>query len=134
MTLYPLELPSRRRRTRGPSRTASRGIDPGGGLDARRVGRWLLFPALALALIAAVVLEARTFRGQAWFFSKVASKLDTTLGAGPAPAIELRQPGPYDERLGYARLPREVERLRQDGWRVVAQARLAPLAMPWATL
>jgi membrane peptidoglycan carboxypeptidase len=59
--------------------------------------------------------------------SSLASKLDTRLGAGPAPPIELHQPGPYDERLGYARLPRELERLHQDGWRVVAQARLSPL-------
>ena len=100
---------------------------PAPSLDARRVGRWLLLPALALAFVAAVVLEARTFRGQAWLLSSLASKLDTRLGAGPAPAIELQQPGPYDERLGYARLPRELERLHQDGWRVVAQARLAPL-------
>jgi membrane peptidoglycan carboxypeptidase len=100
---------------------------PARSLDARRVGRWLLLPALALAVVAAAVLEARTFRGQAWLFSSLASKLDSKLGAGPAPAIELQHPGPYDERLGYARLPRELERLHQDGWRVVAQARLAPL-------
>ena len=126
MTLYPLDLPARPRRSRDRRRAA--GIArPAAGLDARRVGRWLLLPAFALALIAAAVIEARTFRGQAWLFSTLAAKLDTWLAAGPAPAIELRQPGPYDERLGYARLPRELERLHQDGWRVVTQARLAPL-------
>ena len=127
MTLYEIDLPSGRRRARvdRPRRAPVAGGPA--EVDRRRIGRRLVLSALALALIAVAVWEGRTFRGQAWLLSKVAARLDTTLGAGAAPAIELSRPGPYDERLGYSRQPHELERLHQDGWRVVAQARLAPL-------
>src|SRR5688572_22653663 len=119
-------MPARRRRVPlGRARSAEARRAPAGD-GTQRVGRWLLVAALLVALAAAAVWEGRTFRGQAWLLSAVADRLDTTLGAGPASALELERPGPYDERLGYSRLPRELERLRQDGWRVVAQARLAP--------
>ena len=91
-----------------------------------RIGWFLLMPALLLAATGAVVWEIRTFRLQAWLLSTFARDLEASLGEGPAPLIRLERPGPYDERLGYAHLPEAIDRLREDGWQVAAQARLAP--------
>ncbi|HVR28641.1 MAG TPA: transglycosylase domain-containing protein, partial [Thermoanaerobaculia bacterium] len=92
----------------------------------RRIGAFLLLPALLLLVAGVAVWEIRTFRGQAWLLSTFARGLGTSVGAGPAPMVRLPRPGPYDDRLGYSRLPDAVERLRTDGWQVAAQARLAP--------
>ena len=89
--------------------------------------RWLLALAVAalpvLAILVAVAVEIRTSALLAWAFHRVASALSFRVEPGVDPALRLPRDGPYDVRLGYARLDRLVLRLLAAGYRVTAQAR-----------
>ncbi len=97
------------------------GAAPSGWPAGRRA--WILAVLLVGALVG---LEARTSWLQATLFSAVARRL--TFGFDPGPGTATRYPvdGPYDLRLGYAKLPRYLDRLAPD-FDVVRQARLSPL-------
>ncbi|HEY2929218.1 transglycosylase domain-containing protein, partial [Piscinibacter sp.] len=85
---------------------------------------WAAFVALLLALLAqGVAWELRTSTLQARYFTELARTLDFRVEAGPSPAIRYPTSGPFDERLGYTKIPAYVERLRLHGYSVVAQAR-----------
>jgi membrane peptidoglycan carboxypeptidase len=81
---------------------------------------------LVLLLLAVGACELRSSRVQAWYLSKLARRLTFHLGAGPSPEILYPQAGPYDLRMGYARLPEFLSRLEQDGYHVTTQARSSP--------
>jgi membrane peptidoglycan carboxypeptidase len=82
--------------------------------------------AVALALLLAIADEIATSRRQAAWFASLAHRLTYAVEAGPADAIRFPSAGPYDERLGYARLPQFVARLEREGFAVDAQARMSP--------
>ena len=63
---------------------------------------------------------------QAYFLSRFAKDLRWTVQSGPNPDLSITQAGPYDERLGYSRLPAMLPRLADQGFQVSAQARLSP--------
>ena len=91
----------------------------------RRLFLWsLLAAAAALAWI--VVDEYRTSNLQARYLSGLAKELTFRVEPGPSDAIAYPGPGPYDQRLGYAQLPRYVDKLRSQGYEVTAQARMSP--------
>src|SRR5262245_5159066 len=71
----------------------------------RRLSRWLIVLGLVVSTAAVLVVEARTSGLQARFFSSFDSGLSNEVEAGPSPAITFPEGGPYDSRLGYARLP-----------------------------
>lgn len=73
-----------------------------------------------------VIDELRTHRLQAARLADIARELRFEVDAGPSDAIRFPGAGPYDERLGYRRLPEFVERLERQGFRVSAQARMSP--------
>lgn len=83
--------------------------------------------AAALALVGGslVLLEARTSWLQSVVLSRYASEIGYVLEDGPSSSIRFPGPGPYDERLGYAALPRLLPALA-DSFEVVAQARVTP--------
>ena len=84
-----------------------------------------LLLASAAAVLAVVVTEARSSRLQARALSRLAAELHFEVEPGAAPAIRFPGPdaGPYDQRLGYTRLPGFIERLAARGFVVTAQAR-----------
>jgi membrane peptidoglycan carboxypeptidase len=88
--------------------------------------RYVLFPLIALVLALATLVEVRTSAVQALLLSHAAAILTYRVEVGPSPAIRFPRTGPYDERLGYTRLPGFVERLESAGYRVERQARLSP--------
>jgi membrane peptidoglycan carboxypeptidase len=96
--------------------------------ERRRARRlWLVLLALAsLAGVGAVVFELRTSTLQARRLSALARELGFRVEAGPSPTPYVPEGGPYDIRLGYARLPGFVERAQAAGFRVDGQARLSP--------
>ncbi|MGH7415263.1 MAG: glycosyl transferase family 51, partial [Candidatus Rokuibacteriota bacterium] len=87
---------------------------------------YVLIPLLGFVLALAALVEVRTSAGQALVLSRVAAALTYRVEAGPSPAIRFPRTGPYDERLGYTRLPGFIERIEAAGYRVDRQARLAP--------
>lgn len=89
--------------------------------------RFVLFPLIALVLALAALVEVRTSAGQALVLSRVAAALTYRVEAGPSPAVRFPRTGPYDERLGYTRVPAFIERLEAAGYRVERQARLSPV-------
>ncbi|WP_418318746.1 transglycosylase domain-containing protein [Piscinibacter sakaiensis] len=80
-----------------------------------------------LLLIGIAVLlvrwEMRHSTLQAHYLSTWAEQLGFELKPGPSPANRYPQAGPYDERLGYTRIPVFSERLAKRNHPVVAQAR-----------
>jgi membrane peptidoglycan carboxypeptidase len=86
--------------------------------------RWGLRIGIGLLVAAgALVVEARTSWLQSWAFSQLADRMTYTVEPGPAPDFSVPTHGPYNERLGYTRLPERVDALTARGFDVDAQAR-----------
>ena len=92
----------------------------------RRVARWLIAGVVLLAVTAVLIVEARTSRLQARLFASFDSGLRIEVEPGPSPAVSFPDNGPYDARLGYARLPVFLGRLDKSGFRIDSQARSSP--------
>ncbi|MEK9500490.1 transglycosylase domain-containing protein [Gaopeijia maritima] len=89
--------------------------------------RWLRIALLVVggALLIGVPLviwEASTSTLQARWFSARGRDLDWTVRAGPSARIRFPSEGPWDVRLGYVALPAMIERARDQGFSVTAQA------------
>ena len=116
---------------------------PSGDADepppAPRRRRWKLWLALFLLLLVAAlaawaVLETRTSRLQARIFADMAAGLTYRMDDGPSDAIRFPSASPYDSRLGYANLPKYLERLQTRDYAVAAQARISPKMAEMADL
>lgn len=95
--------------------------------SARPRWRWLRIALLLVggALIVGVPLalwEASTSTLQARWFSSRGRDLDWTVRAGPSARIRFPSDGPWDVRLGYVALPAMIERARDQGFSITAQA------------
>ena len=111
-------------------------IDPAGPVDAPPPGflrrwRWRLlgFGMLLVLLVVAGLLlrwELRHSTVQARHLSAWAQKLGFELRAGAAEDSHYPSAGPYDERLGYTRVPVFVERLRERQLQLTHQAHQSP--------
>ena len=86
----------------------------------------LLFVVVVVGVALAVENEMGTSRRQAAWLSGVAPELRYELKPGSSPAIRFPGVGPFDERLGYHRLPDLVQRLGAQGYAVTSQARMSP--------
>jgi len=113
---------------------------PGAGLSAeppprkrRRLGLWLLllFALVASALATLLVAEARTSRFQSQELSRYAATLTWTVAPGRSERLLAPTHGPFDERLGYTRLPAFQSRLVERGFLVERQARFSPALMEY---
>lgn len=99
--------------------------------------KWTLFffwlrVSFLLVLSTAVVVggvlltrELRTSTYQAQFFTKLARKATFTLEEGPSPSIRFPASAPYDDRLGYSKLPVFIEKLKERHFAVTQQARIS---------
>jgi len=99
----------------------------------RRSGvRWGTIALGALVAITLVHLTASELRSSAWqagWLARLAAEMRFEVQPGPSTSIRFPHEGPFDERLGYTRIPAFVERLRARDHAVVAQARQSqPLA------
>jgi membrane peptidoglycan carboxypeptidase len=100
-------------------------------------GRWFSFffrikylwaYALLLLLVVGglmVVREMQTSAFQAQYFSNLSSKANFTVGAGASSAISFPPPAPYDDRLGYSKLPTYVAKLTLRDFEITRQARIS---------
>jgi membrane peptidoglycan carboxypeptidase len=90
----------------------------------RRV-RLAIFAVLCMAAGAFFRWEMRTSRLQAFVFSRVSRDIGFEIAPGPSPAIRFPGAGPYDVRLGYARLPEILPSLESAGYAIETQARVS---------
>ncbi len=120
---------------------APEGVE-GGSSGADAVGdtggearRWPWLVGLAAGLLALfAVSEARTSRLQARFISDWSADISYALEPGPAADPIRSARGPYDLRLGYARIPEWVPALEARGFEIKAQAGGSPRALRAAAL
>lgn len=85
--------------------------------------RRCVYAAAAAAVISFGVIELRASPLQALVFSRLANDFTFWVENGPAPDARYPEQGPYNERLGYTRLPAMLSSLVGDKYQVVQQAR-----------
>lgn len=100
-------------------------------------GKWTLFffwlkvsisLVVLTALVVVGVLAAREFRSstyQARFFTELARKATFSLEEGPSSSIRFPASAPYDDRLGYSKLPVFIDKLKDRNFAVTQQARIS---------
>ncbi|HEX6363301.1 MAG TPA: biosynthetic peptidoglycan transglycosylase [Albitalea sp.] len=93
-------------------------------LVRRLVALVLLLAAAGFAWL--VADELQTSRRQAEWLASLAARLHYEMQPGRSEAIRFPGDGPFDKRLGYHQLPGLVDRLEQQHYGVVAQARMSP--------
>lgn len=99
--------------------------NPGSRGRRRLVVRALLLAMAFAAVLAAVALwEMRTSRLQAWYFGRLVEDVAYEVRPGPSSRIVFPEAGPWDERLGYVRLPAMLDSLGERGFRLTEQARV----------
>jgi len=96
-------------------------VDP--RLRSGRLVRVLLWTAATTALLALVLIELRSSWVQSLVFTAISNRMTFKPALGPSGAIRYPRTGPYDERLGYSRIPEFVERTSHQGYGIEAQAR-----------
>jgi membrane peptidoglycan carboxypeptidase len=94
----------------------------------------LLRTAATIIALAPVVIELRSSWLQSRVFTAISHRMTFTLLPGPSNAIRYTRSGPYDERLGYSRIPKFLERTESRGYQIEAQARPSKLNLTMADL
>ncbi|MFN0150076.1 MAG: transglycosylase domain-containing protein [bacterium] len=95
-------------------------------LRSLAIGFSLTTALVAIGIVALVLYELRTSRIQSKVLARIAREITFELGRGETTAIRFPDTGPYDLRLGYAKLPGFIDSLKTDGFAVTAQARSSP--------
>lgn len=95
----------------------------------RRLPHWagvvLFYAVFAAAVSTFFVWETRGSWVQSRLLSRYVQGINFAVDTGKAPSTRFPAAGPYDERLGYVRLPRFVEILEGKGYEVESQARMS---------
>jgi membrane peptidoglycan carboxypeptidase len=91
-----------------------------------RLAVWILLILFFGALAVLAFWEMRTSRLQSIVFSRIAAGFAWQVNPGPSPEIRFPLHGPYDQRLGYVRIPEWRDKLTAIGYAVTAQARWSP--------
>ena len=88
----------------------------------------LLIGLLGLAAVAVRLIdsELRSSKWQARYLSELGRKLSFKVEPGPSSSIRFPDSAPYDERLGYSRIPAFGQRLKEQDFLITRQARISP--------
>ncbi len=87
---------------------------------------WAYAVLLLLVVGAGVVsLEMQTSAFQAQYFAKLSSTANFTVGTGASSAISFPASAPYDDRLGYSKIPGFVEKLTSRDFEITRQAQIS---------
>jgi len=113
-------LPINRRRRRAPGQWLPR------LLRLVAVLRWAVVLGVCFVIGWGIATEVRTSYLQSRLLSRWAAGMKFTGQQGPSEDIRFPRSGPYDERLGYARLPSFIEALSARHFAVAQQARWSP--------
>jgi membrane peptidoglycan carboxypeptidase len=88
--------------------------------------RWMPWVGLVVLAISAAAYEMQTSHFEAQYFVDLAQQMTAPLKPGASTSILFPDGGPYDQRMGYAALPRFISRLTANGYVVRDQARWSP--------
>lgn len=91
----------------------------------KRLNGWVILLTLVIAGLGVLALtyELRTSNLQSRYLTRLAKSATFKLADGPAEKAWYPSHGPYDERLGYTRIPRTIEHLVNNDFAVTSQAR-----------
>ncbi len=92
-------------------------------LQSRKVRRVGTVSLALCALLGFGAVEIQTSYLQSHLLASVARQAAFSVKPGPAETVVPAANGPYDQRLGYASIPKFVSRLQSSGFEVEAQAR-----------
>lgn len=81
---------------------------------------------IGAAVLGLVIYESRSSWLQSRIFTAMARRMTYSLEKGAAPASLYPVAGPYDERLGYSRIPALSQKLVKGPYQIDAQARMSP--------
>lgn len=96
----------------------------GRGTSDRRLRPVLLIAGMAL-LLGLLIAESRSSTLQSVVFSQWARMMRFQVADGPSPAVRFPEHGPFDERLGYTRLPDSIASLTDKRYIVERQVRVS---------
>ena len=97
-----------------------------------RLRIWLVLGFLTLTLVCVAGFEFRYAWFQARWVSEYASRLHYQLGDGPSDAIRFPSAGPFNQRLGYSRLPVLQSNLQGHGYQIARQAQFSAQLLEYA--
>lgn len=87
---------------------------------------WVYLVLLLLGIAGSLLaLEIQTSALQAHYFSKLSGKASFTVGEGASSSISFPSSAPYDDRLGYSKIPGFVEKLKPRGFEITRQAQIS---------
>lgn len=104
----------------------------GEGMRRLRWDRLLVFAVTGTAaalLVWGLAVEVKTSAVQARLLTRAVDAMDFAVEPGTSAETRYPHAGPYDRRLGYARLPEMLDALVAGGFRVTEQARLSSALM-----
>jgi membrane peptidoglycan carboxypeptidase len=99
-----------------------------------RTHRSILLSSIVLLLAILLGLEMKSSWLESRVLAAIATRLTFSLGRGASDAIQYSSTGPYDERLGYSRLPNFLTQLEASGFRLESQARESKMYLLLAKL
>ena len=97
-----------------------------------RLRIWILLGFFSLILVCLAGFEFRYAWFQSNWFSEYANRLHYQLGDGQSDAIHFPDAGPFNERLGYSKLPQFQAGLDRHGFEVTRQARFSDDLLQYA--
>jgi membrane peptidoglycan carboxypeptidase len=98
------------------------------GAQRTGIGRWRVVALLAggALVLVGVWAEAQSSLLQSLLFTRLADAFAVTVESEAVSEARYPETGPYDLRLGYARIPDFIDALQAQGYRVDRQARPSP--------
>src|SRR5258708_39943692 len=99
-----------------------------------RLHRAILLSSIALVLTGLLGLELQSSWLESRLLAAIAKRISFSRGPGASDAIHYSGAGPYDNRLGYLRMPHFLNHLKVAGFRLEAQARVSKLYLLLAKL
>ena len=97
-----------------------------------RLRIWLVLGFLSLTLVCVAGFEFRYAWFQSQWVSEYASRLHYQLGDGPSDAIRFPAAGPFNQRLGYSRIPELQPDLQRRGYQVTRQTHFSGELLEYA--
>jgi membrane peptidoglycan carboxypeptidase len=92
-------------------------------INRKRLKRWLWWLAAFLMVFLCAFIEFQTSALQSWIFTSTNERLYFSLGDGPSKEITYPRSAPFDDRLGYSKLPAFLPRLEAQKYRITQQVR-----------